>query len=290
MVMATLLLLPPPVTGWGREVPLVGQTVVGQARMDPGDVRFGRNVRVTDGSSPYLYQVEPTMAILSTGRILVGWKEADTHSGPGRRVGFAYSTDGGRTFSSNILMTPISTGDHQSDPWLVADQQDNAYFIWIEYDGPGEGIGVAKTLDGGKTWLAPVQASDTPGFDDKEMACIDASGNIYIVWDHFTDNDADLRFTKSVNGGSTFQPTITFSSPYIPAIACTPSGTLYVTTVLGPAPYYWPPAAIWLTRSTDGGATWSPRVQVNPPGSGELAIRYGQSRQRLRGLCSRFSL
>jgi len=252
--------------------------------MDAEDVRFGFNVRVTDGSSPYLYQVEPTMTILSTGRILVGWKEAETHSGPGRRVGFAYSTDNGHTFSPNILMTPISPGEYQSDPWLVSDQQDNAYFVFLEYNGPGEGIAVAKTVNGGESWMTPVQASDTPGFDDKEMACIDASGNIYIVWDHFTDTDADLRFTKSTDGGATFQPTTTFHTPYIPAITCTPNGTLYVTTVLGPPPDYWPPTSIWFTKSTDGGAqdsSQSPqlgRAEHNHRGG------YRQPRQHLRSL------
>jgi hypothetical protein len=51
------------------------------------------NIRVTDGASHGTDQVEPTMAILSDGRILVGWKEAESHNDSGRRVGFAYSTD-----------------------------------------------------------------------------------------------------------------------------------------------------------------------------------------------------
>ena len=150
-----------------------------QGHLNEEDVRFGRNVRVIDHSAPYPIQVEPTMAVLSTGRILVGWKEAQTHSGPGYRVGFAYSTDEGHTFSPNILMVPTTPGHRQSDPWLVADHQDNAYFVFLDFadvEAGASGIGVAKTTDGGDTWLPTVDASDTPGFDDKETACVDAQG------------------------------------------------------------------------------------------------------------------
>jgi len=236
------------------------------------DIRYGYNRRVTDGLSVYPQQVEPTLAVLNTGQILVGWKEADTHDGPGRRVGFAYSTDKGNSFSPNILMTPVSHGDHQSDPWLVKDNQDNAYFVWIEYDGLGEGIGVANTTDGGATWAAAVQASDTTGFDDKETACIDDAGNIYIIWDHFYDTGEELRFTKSTDGGATFQPTITFGTPYIPYLTCTPNGTLYCTTVLGPAPDYWPPDTIWIAKSTNYGASWTSPTRVNPISTEYVAI------------------
>ncbi|MHA2428491.1 MAG: hypothetical protein ACXADB_10745, partial [Candidatus Hermodarchaeia archaeon] len=74
------------------------------------DIRFGYNYRVTDGSSPYPEQVEPTLTVLNSGRLLIGWKEADTATGPGRRVGFCYSDDEGQTFSPNILMEPVGPG------------------------------------------------------------------------------------------------------------------------------------------------------------------------------------
>ncbi|MDO8055502.1 MAG: sialidase family protein, partial [Candidatus Hermodarchaeota archaeon] len=164
------------------------------------DIRFGQNLNIIDGSSPYPEQVEPTLTVLSTGRILIGWKEANTYNGPGLRVGFCYTTDEGQTFSPNILMQPLATGGAQSDPWLVSDNQDNAYFTFLEYDA-GEGMGVTKTTTGGASWQAPVQASDTAGYlDDKETVCVDAAGNLYLAWDHFYDqNNAELVFTKSTD-------------------------------------------------------------------------------------------
>jgi hypothetical protein len=241
------------------------------------DIRFGYNYRVTDGSSPYPEQVEPTLTVLNSGRLLIGWKEADTATGPGRRVGFCYSDDEGQTFSPNILMEPVGPGESQSDPWLVSDNNDHAYFAFLEYGGSGEGMGVAKTLDGGASWLSPVQASDTVGYlDDKETACVDTNGNIYMMWDHFpTQSDADLVFTRSTNGGATFQPT-QILGPWdthggIPYLTCTPNGTLFVSTIWDSNPVG-PIDTIFFMKSIDYGVTWTAPHQVNPPGSGEIAI------------------
>lgn len=253
---------------WSISSPELG---VSQNLVD--DIRFGRNVQVTGDYSGYAHQVEPTMAILSTGRILVGWKEAPTHDGPGHRVGFTYSINGGQTFGENILMAPTVEGRRQSDPWLVADANDNAYFVFLDFlDRPDGTIGVAKTLDGGETWLPTVDASNTLGFDDKETACVDADGNLYIVWDEYHDDYQALRFTKSTDGGATFQPASSPFQPFIPYITASDNGTLYVTTdgwdsLLGPGS-----DKVWITRSDDAGATWTPQIVVTPPQYDEVGI------------------
>ncbi len=241
------------------------------------DIRFGFNTRVTDGSSPYPEQVEPTLTILSSGRLLVGWKEADTYNGPGRRVGFCYSDDEGATFSPNILMEPVGPNEFQSDPWLVSDGDDNAYFTFLEYGGSGEGMGVAKTTDGGETWQSPTQASDTVGYlDDKETVCVDAAGNIYMMWDHFvTDSQANLVFTKSTDNGASFQPT-QILGPWethggIPYLTCTPNGTLFVSTIWDSVPDG-PINTIFFMKSTDLGISWTSPQQVNPPSSSEINL------------------
>jgi hypothetical protein len=261
---------------YSSEIPsvLVGEPVSFQTPIQGDDIRFGQNLNVIDGSSPYPEQVEPTLTVLSTGRILIGWKEANTYNGPGLRVGFCYTTDEGQTFSPNILMQPVATGGSQSDPWLISDNQDNAYFTFLEY-GPGEGMGVAKTTTGGSSWQSPVQASDTLGeLDDKETVCVDAAGNIYLMWDHvYTDTDSNLVFTKSTDGGSSFQPTQILGTwdthGGIPYLTCTPNGTLFATTWDG---FPSIPDVIYFTKSTDFGVTWTPPSLVNTGGHEDVAL------------------
>ncbi len=238
---------------------------------EESDLLFGSNIQVNDDRySPYSNQVEPTMTILSTGKILVGWKEADSHTGGGRRVGYAYSIDNGTSFSRNILMTRISQNNFQSDPWLISDSDDNAYFVWIEFNDisenyPPEGIGVARTTDGGNTWGTPINAADTPYFDDKETACIDSNGSIYMVWDNLDVNtggavvDWDMRFTKSTNYGTSFSPTTPLATKtYIPYIHCSPNDTLYISSINSSGTGENDPNnQIFFMRSHDLGANWS---------------------------------
>src|SRR5207249_1787573 len=65
---------------------------------------FLPNVKVTDESSPYKYQVEPTMVINRSGTVFAGWKETDGPDAAGFRVGSSYSIDQGQTWAPNILM------------------------------------------------------------------------------------------------------------------------------------------------------------------------------------------
>src|SRR5256886_1113467 len=58
------------------------------------------NVRITDGSSPFAWQGEPTMAINRTGAVFVGWKETKGSEAAGLRGGFSYSTGQGATWAS----------------------------------------------------------------------------------------------------------------------------------------------------------------------------------------------
>ena len=236
---------------------------------------FGTNIQVNDGSSPYSHQVEPTMAILNNSQILVGWKEADTHNGPGRRVGFSRSIDGGLTFTPNILMNRISEKNFQSDPWLISDSEDNAYFVWIEFNdtlqnNPPEGIGVARTTDGGENWNSTVNAADTPFFDDKETACIDSYGTVYIVWDHLdvagtsNPNGWNVRFTKSFNGTENFTPTQALDvHALFPYIHCSPNDTLYISMVNVSDWYTFESLqTIEMIRSVNGGNVWSEPVII----------------------------
>src|SRR5438309_11573290 len=101
---------------------------------------FLPNFKVTDGSSPYKYQVEPTMVINRSGTAFAVWKETDGPDAAGFRVGSSYSTDQGQTWAPNILMnqTHPNLGCRDSDPWMARDPSDRVHFAYLEYD-PGGG-------------------------------------------------------------------------------------------------------------------------------------------------------
>lgn len=232
------------------------------------DPPFAVNIPVTDGTSPFPYQVEPYIVVDSTGRLFVGWKEAETNDGPGRRVGFAASEDGGLIWSANALMETQTSNRFQSDPWLVVDESDRVYFARLEFEegltGPFNGISVSGTDDGGASWGPIVNVDDQPGFADKESMVSDGNGTLYLAYDDvdLSSGDVNLRLTRSMDDGATWTPTTPVGNGPAgfagPVIAARPNGTVYVA--------WWDFGGgnILVSRSWDRGATWGVPVQVNP--------------------------
>ncbi len=231
---------------------------------------FGTNIRVNRRSKEFSDQVEPTMTILSDGRILAGWKEAEEHRGPGKAVSFAYSDNGGSSFSKYTIMDNLVPGSTQSDPWLIKDSDDNAYFVRLEARGSVVRVGeivISKTSDGGETWGSVINASTTIGFDDKETACVDSDGNIYIAWTHTS--PYEHVFTRSTDGGQNFIPTKKLTTgPFHGYIHASPNNTIYLTTAKRQSATYF--NQIWLTKSVDQGDNWTTEVMPMPQ-SGEIS-------------------
>ena len=157
----------------------------------------------------------------------------------------------------------------QSDPWLVADSNDNAYFIFLQSDGGihlNGDIAASKTADGGTTWQPAVNTSDTPGFDDKETATIDSAGNLYIAW---TAPARETVFTKSVDGGQTFAPTkLLDSNIFHSYIHASPNDTLYHTSAYNSGVVF---NQIEFMKSVDQGDNWTTPIVVVPPTSAEVS-------------------
>ena len=256
-----LSLLLSPAFDLSRDREAAHSSVPGAALPPP----FAANIRVTDGTSPFPHQVEPYIVVDSGGHLFLGWKEAESHDGPGRRVGFASSGDGGLTWSVNTLMERQALGRFQSDPWLVVDELDRVYYARLEFgSGPFDGVTVSRTDDRGASWGPIVNVDDQPDFADKESMVSDGNGTLYIAYDDVAlpSEQASIRFTRSTNGGATWSPTTQlgngpdgFASP---VIATRPNGTVYV------AWWDWAGGNILFSRSWDRGTTWGSAVRVNP--------------------------
>ncbi len=229
------------------------------------DAPFSPNVRVNSGNPTYLYQVEPTMAINSQGRIFVGWKEAFTHDGAGQRVSFSYSADGGTTWAPSVF-APLNRTTRQSDPWLSITDDDRVFYTRLEFNNAFtvSGITVSNTTDG-VAWGTPFYYSDSPMFADKETAAHDAAGNLYWAWN--TDSSVqDIVVTRSDDGGRTWSSEASVPDPGDGVIGAFvkvhPDGTVLLV--------WWSYFTndVWFDRSFDGGASWGTDIRVNDiPGS-----------------------
>ena len=152
---------------------------------------FEPNIKITDGSSPFGWQVEPTMVVNESGTAFVGWKETNGPEAAGYRVGSSYSTDQGRTWANNILMNQTHPNQNcrDSDPWMALDPRDRVHFAYLEYDPSGgslppcgSGLDVSNTSDG-QDWGTVHYIPGLGGLVDKDSIAFDSAGRLYAAWD-----------------------------------------------------------------------------------------------------------
>jgi hypothetical protein len=212
--------------------------------------------------------------------------------------GYAYSTDGGKTFTDGGALPNLPNFSNLGDPWLTADRGGRMYYANLALGGNNLNleIGVSRSDDGGKTWTEPTIAS--PNSDnlfylgDKEAVtagrdpAVAGRDNLYAAWDDFV---GDLTTGDSFNGLPVARSTDrgrTWSLSYADKVTADPNscsftqyigaqplvdpanGTLYVaaekigvvdpTCAGAPATF-----SEVLFTSRDGGRTFGPGVTIS---------------------------
>jgi hypothetical protein len=209
--------------------------------------------------------------------------------------GYAYSTNGGSTFTDGGVL-PNSPGHvNLGDPWLASDSSGAMYFSNLTIEGSSGNllVGVSHSADGGKTWSAatPIPPPNPgcggkgcgPFFysaDKDALTTGPGTGNLYDVWDDFTfdpvtnSTQSGLPVAHSMDGGLTWKISyaskVTLFSPaggcsfsqYIGAQPLVAGGIVYdaaeLISVNDPNCTGAPPTfseAIFFSK--DGGTTWS---------------------------------
>jgi hypothetical protein len=225
----------------------------------------------TNATSQHKTEVEPdTFAFGST--VVAAVQDGRFFSGGASNIGFAISTNGGKSFSNGFLpgTTPFSTPPgiyaRASAPSVAFDARHGVWlisFLGLFPNGNGSEVDVlvSRSTDGGLTWGVPVVVNATGHFDDKNWTVCDSSasspfyGNCYTEFD---DNSlADLiQMSTSSDGGQTWPPALPTNAhdhgiggqPLVQ-----PGGTVIVP-IEGFAGRF---GDILSFTSTDGGASWN---------------------------------
>lgn len=173
---------------------------------------------------------EPSLAIDPTdpSKMAIGWRQFDTVTSDFREAGFGYSTDGGQSWEFGGV---LENGVFRSDPVLDADADGNFYYSSLYHPTPNIfGVSVFKSMDGGKTWPAETFAHG----GDKQWMVIDRTsgfggGHIYQYWSISYSCCGEVNFTRSVDGGASFEPPLNMPFPYMQwgTMTVTPDGVLH---------------------------------------------------------------
>ncbi len=186
----------------------------------------------------------------------------------------------------------------QDKEWAVVDiTNNNIYVTWTKFDSYGSpspddksDIHFSRSFDGGDTWSEALRINEVSGdcIDDDNttegaVPAVGPNGEIFVAWA----GPEGLVFDRSLDQGDTWLEEDIYIGPFpggwaydipgisrcngLPITKCDLSGgenhgTIYVN---------WTDQRngtddtdVWLTKSTDGGNTWSDAIRVNddPPG------------------------
>lgn len=173
------------------------------------------NINITNEPTP---QNEPSVCISRVNSNIVvaawrdfrlGWQEPDIV----RRIGYSYSTDGGKTWSTpSLLPDPEPEHNSQSDPVVVCDMDGNFYISSTSRQtvpGYNRQMLLYKSVDNGQTFSLHAIAAPGSGSagEDKEWLFCDmiptnpTYNHLMMVWRSFGPSYG-IKFTKSDVGGT----------------------------------------------------------------------------------------
>ena len=168
---------------------------------------------------------EPSIAVdpFDHNHIAMGWRQFGTIRSNFREAGFAYSTDGGMTWTAG----KITPGVFRSDPVLGVDADGDFFYNSSTSDLTSQ---VFPSINHGMTW-GPSVASY--GGDHPWMTIDQTDGpgrnHFYEAWSTSGNAYFPNTFSRSSNDGVSFEAPIAIShSPVLGTLDVGPDGTLYV--------------------------------------------------------------
>ncbi len=163
---------------------------------------------------------------LNPNEIVIGWRQFDNVLSNFRQAGWAYSADGGLSWTFPGVIEP---GIFRSDPVLDYDA-DGVFYYNSLTNSPDYFCKVFKSTDAGNSWDA---GTDAQG-GDKQWMTIDrtngpGSGNIYSSWTSSFSTCLPGYFTRSTNGGATYENcSVVDGDPFWLTMAVGNAGELFI--------------------------------------------------------------
>ena len=142
------------------------------------------------------------LAVGPNNRIHLAW--ADKSSGTWD-IYYAYSADGGVTFSKPAPVDSKATGAARGYPALALGPNGRMHIAWEDKRNGNWDIYCAHS-DNGETFSSPVQLNDDETrFDQARPAlAVGRDGGVHLAWQDNRNGDWDIYYARSTDGGDSF--------------------------------------------------------------------------------------
>ena len=142
----------------------------------------------------------------------------------GTEMAVARSSDGGRTWTPTYFALQTGQAQFNDKPMIAVDTNPNSPYrdtIYVAWDnatgGNGKtsssnGVLVSHSIDGGRTFSAPVYATDASGGPKSVIAAdpfVAPDGALYVAWNDL--QNSRIAVSRSVDGGQSFGPVSTIA-------------------------------------------------------------------------------
>lgn len=260
----------------GEYIPVaVDQMPKSPAYRDDGSSYFTTQVNISDEGENIVGDAanEPSIAIDPTNpdKIVIAWRQFNTVANSFRQAGYAYTLDGGDTWTFPGVIEP---GIFRSDPVLGSDSDGNIYYNSLTVAGNNYYCNVFKMESESEDWDGGTYAQG----GDKQWMTIDKTGgdgdgHIYSNWTSYYSICYPEFFTRSVDANESYEDCVYIpGAPYWGTLATDSGGTLYVA---GYSDYTNGFIVVPSTTAQDTAnpVTWNSFVSVNL--GGDIAIGQG---------------
>ena len=213
-----------------------------------GGSTWSADLQISNNQNPN--SEKPSVAV--TGQFVhVVWR--DLIDGTAGEIYYRSSTDGGVTWGT---VTRLTNDPEYSYSPTVAVSGQMVHVAWHDNRNGGLGeIYYKRSTNGGATWGSDIRLSSLDSLYS-QFACIAVSAlNVHVVWCDHRDNDYEIYYKRSTDGGSTWGPDtrLTNSANFsvYPSVAVSGENVHVSWEDLRDGNY-----EIYYKRSTDGGLNW----------------------------------
>lgn len=245
----------------------------------PGGRGHGAPVDVS--RSPDTFSWMPRIATGGPDTLHLLWQEIIFSGGAhGGEILYAHSLDGGRSFSQPVNLSRSRGGDGKGrldrDTWsngsldLAVGADGKVYAAWTDYDGA---LWLARSRNGGRSFTPPQRIAGDDALPARGPAlALDKGGTLYLAWTVGEDPDADIRVSRSPDGGASFSPPVLVGArggrADAPRLAFDGGGRLHLVYMEGTGKQ---PAAIRHARSEGPGLAFGAPRTLSAPDEAAIA-------------------